>query len=48
LPAVSPAAAGAKAPEARDGLRVRLRVNGGTNGWEKFKGLVQALQKAIP
>jgi len=38
----------AEAAEAQDWLRVRLRVNGGTNGWEKFKGLVQALQKAIP
>ena len=33
----------AEAAEAKDWLRVRLRVNGGTNGWDRFSGLVKQL-----
>lgn len=36
----------AQAAEARDWFRVRVRVNGGSNGWERFNGLVQALLAA--
>jgi peptidoglycan L-alanyl-D-glutamate endopeptidase CwlK len=34
----------AEAAEARDWFRVRLRVNGGSNGWDRFSELVQQLQ----
>jgi hypothetical protein len=33
----------AEAAEARDWFRVRLRVNGGSNGWGRFSQLVQQL-----
>jgi hypothetical protein len=33
----------AEAAEARDWSRVRLRVNGGSNGWDRFSQLVQQL-----
>jgi len=36
----------AEAAENRDWLRVRVRVNGGTNNWERFNGLVQSLLAA--
>jgi len=36
----------AEAAEARDWFRVRVRVNGGSNGWERFNTLVKALQAA--
>lgn len=36
----------AQAAEAQDWLRVRVRVNGGSNGWERFSALVASLQAA--
>jgi len=36
----------AEAAEARDWFRVRVRVNGGSNGWERFNALVKSLQAA--
>lgn len=36
----------AEAAEAQDWFRVRVRVNGGSNGWDRFKDLVKQLQAA--
>lgn len=36
----------AEAAEARDWFRVRCRVNGGSNGWERFSSLVNQLLAA--
>lgn len=36
----------AEAAEAQDWFRVRVRVNGGSNGWDRFKELVKQLQAA--
>ena len=34
----------AQAAENQDWFRVRTRVNGGSNGWERFNGLIKSLQ----
>lgn len=36
----------AEAAEAQDWFRARVRVNGGSNGWDRFTALVHSLQAA--
>jgi len=37
----------AEAAQAQDWFRVRVRVNGGSNGWERFNALIKSLQAAL-